>query len=293
MNGKRITVFTPTFNRKYILPKLYQSLCTQSCKDFVWLVVDDGSTDGTGELVRSWMDENQIEIRYYYQENGGKTRAQNKGVELCDTELFVCIDSDDYLSSPSVVQDNLDYWEKHSSLITAPETCGMVSYRRMLSGKQGRFPDHLQLATLSELYDSGYRGETTLVFKTEVLKKNLFPVFEGEKYVTEGYLYDQLDEVYKLLVFPYYSQDCEYQSDGITRNGWDILFRNPKSYRMYYNQCIKLKKHSKSRNMRMYIACSLIANDGRLFSASDFKLYLLLMLPLGLYQYYRLKHRKW
>jgi len=293
MMKKRLTIFTPTFNRKYILPKLYQSLCTQSCKDFVWLIVDDGSTDGTEQLVCSWMAESQIEIRYHYQENVGKTRAHNKGVELCDTELFVCVDSDDYLSSPSVVQDNLDYWDKNITLAASSRTSGMVSYRKMLSGIQGRFPDNIQLATLSELNNSGYRGETTLVFKTDVLKQNLFPVFDGEKYVTEAYLYDQLDEEYKLLVFPYYSQDCEYQPDGITRNGWDILFSNPKSYRMYYNQRIKLKKGSRQRNMRMYIACSLIANDGRLFSASDYKLYLLLMFPLGLYQYYRLKHRKW
>ena len=289
---KLITVFTPTYNRKYKLPQLYKSLCEQTCKDFVWLIVDDGSSDGTEELVRSWMEDHELEIQYHYQQNGGKMRAHNKGAELCETEYFVCIDSDDYLSSPSVIKDTLGFLEQNKELLERDDVSGVVSYRKMLSGSQGKFPENVKLATLTEL-NAGYRGETTLMFKTDVLRLYPFPVVEGEKFLTENFVYDQLDERYKLLVFPYYSQDCEFHPDGITSNAWDVLYKNPKGYRMYYNQCIKLKKGSKSHNMRMYIACSLIAGDGKLFSSSDFKGYLLRMLPLGLYQYYRLKHRKW
>jgi len=289
---KLITIFTPTYNRKYKLPQLYKSLCEQTCKDFVWLIVDDGSSDGTEELVRSWMEDHELEIQYHYQQNGGKMRAHNKGAELCETEYFVCIDSDDYLSSPSVIKDTLGFLEQNKELLERDDVSGVVSYRKMLSGSQGKFPENVKLATLTEL-NAGYRGETTLMFKTDVLRLYPFPVVEGEKFLTENFVYDQLDERYKLLVFPYYSQDCEFHPDGITSNAWDVLYKNPKGYRMYYNQCIKLKKGSKSHNMRMYIACSLIAGDGKLFSSSDFKGYLLRMLPLGLYQYYRLKHRKW
>lgn len=289
---KLITVFTPTYNRKYKLPQLYKSLCEQTCKDFVWLIVDDGSSDGTEELVRSWMEDHELEIQYHYQQNGGKMRAHNKGTELCETEYFVCIDSDDYLSSPSVIKDTLGFLEQNKELLERDDVSGVVSYRKMLSGSQGKFPENVKLATLTEL-NAGYRGETTLMFKTDVLRLYPFPVVEGEKFLTENFVYDQLDERYKLLVFPYYSQDCEFHPDGITSNAWDVLYKNPKGYRMYYNQCIKLKKGSKSHNMRMYIACSLIAGDGKLFSSSDFKGYLLRMLPLGLYQYYRLKNRRW
>lgn len=289
---KLITVFTPTYNRKYKLPQLYKSLCEQTCKDFVWLIVDDGSSDGTEELVRSWMEDHELEIQYHYQQNGGKMRAHNKGAELCETEYFVCIDSDDYLSSPSVIKDTLGFLEQNKELLERDDVSGVVSYRKMLSGSQGKFPENVKLATLTEL-NAGYRGETTLMFKTDVLRLYPFPVVEGEKFLTENFVYDQLDERYKLLVFPYYSQDCEFHPDGITSNAWDVLYKNPKGYRMYYNQCIKLKKGSKSHNMRMYIACSLIASDGKLFSSSDFKGYLLRMLPLGLYQYYRLKNRRW
>lgn len=290
---KLITVFTPTYNRKYKLPQLYKSLCEQTCKDFVWLIVDDGSSDGTEELVRSWMADNEVEIQYHYQQNGGKMRAHNKGAELCETEYFVCVDSDDQLASPKVIKDTLDFLEQNKDLAGKKEISGVVSYKKIGSVSQGKFPDNMKVAALSELYEAGFHGETTLMFKTDVLKRYPFPVVEGEKFLTEAYIYDQLDEKYKMMVFPYYSQDCEYLPDGFTNNAWDVLFKNPKSYRMYYNQCIKLNKGNKSHNMRMYIACSLLAGDGKLFSSSDFKGYLLLMLPLGLYQYYRLKHRKW
>lgn len=290
---KRITVFTPTYNRKYILPKLYDSLCCQERKDFLWLIVDDGSTDGTEELVRQWMSDSVLDIEYHYQENRGKMAAHNEGVRLCTTELFVCVDSDDLLASPSVIGDTLDFWDKNSSVAQLETTSGMVSYRKMVSKKQCYFPENVKLATLSAINESGFDGETTLVYKTNILRKYPFPVVEGEKFITEDIVYDQIDLCYKMLVFPYYSQVCEYQPGGYTCNGWDVLFKNPKGYRKYYNQCIKLRRGSRSYNMRMYIACSLIAGDGRTFAESDFKLLLLLMFPLGLYQYHRLCHKKW
>lgn len=290
---KLITVFTPTYNRKSLIPHLYKSLCEQDCQDFVWLVVDDGSSDGTEELLRCWMAEGKVDIRYYYQQNAGKMQAHNRGVELCETEYFVCIDSDDYLSSPTVIRDTLAFLADNKDVLSRDDVSGVVSYRKMLSGPQGQFPEGVKLATLTELANAGFNGETTLMFKTSVIRRFRFPLVEGEKFMTEDFIYDQMDEQYKMLVFPYYSQDCEYQADGFTRNGWEVLFKNPKSYRIYYNQCIRLGRGDKSRNMRMYIACSLIANDGKMFSSSDFKGYLLLMLPLGFYQYHRLKQRKW
>src|SRR5699024_7599204 len=97
-----LTIFTPTYNRAYILPKLYNSLVEQSNKDFVWLIVDDGSTDNTKKLVFTWIRENKISIKYYYQKNQGKSIAHNKGVKETDTELFSCVDSDDYLTKDCV-----------------------------------------------------------------------------------------------------------------------------------------------------------------------------------------------
>ncbi len=275
------------------MPRLYESLCQQTSKDFYWLVVDDGSTDGTKEQMARWQADGLVDIQYHYQANAGKSMAHNKGVCLCETELFVCIDSDDCLSSPTVVEDTLNYWNQNSEWSSLDATSGMVSYRKMLSGNFSPFPEGVKLSTLSHLYECGFKGETTLVFKTSVLKKYLFPEIEGEKFITENYVYDQMDVHYKMLVFPYFSQDCEFHPDGFTRNAWDVLFKNPKGYRLYYNQAITLGKGNRSWNMRMYIACALIAKDGKLFAASDHKMLLLRMLPFGLFQYYKLLRRKW
>ena len=94
---KKLTVFTPTYNRAYVLNKCYESLKNQTVKDFVWLIIDDGSTDNTKELVENWIKENKIEIRYKYQENQGMHGAHNTAYKLISTELNTCIDSDDYM----------------------------------------------------------------------------------------------------------------------------------------------------------------------------------------------------
>ena len=97
-----LTVFTPAFNRADCLRDCYESLRKQTCRDFIWLVVDDGSSDGTGDLVKEWMQAGELEIRYHYQKNGGMHTAHNAAYELVDTELNVCLDSDDRMPEDAV-----------------------------------------------------------------------------------------------------------------------------------------------------------------------------------------------
>ncbi|MCS2864766.1 glycosyltransferase family 2 protein [Bacteroides thetaiotaomicron] len=97
-----VTVFTPTYNRAYILNDLYQSLCRQTCRKFEWLIVDDGSTDNTEGLVASWLDEGKMSLRYIKQPNGGKHRAINKGIQEANGDLFFIVDSDDYLAKNAI-----------------------------------------------------------------------------------------------------------------------------------------------------------------------------------------------
>ena len=92
-----LTVFTPTYNRAHTLPRTYASLKNQDSFCFEWLIIDDGSTDNTRELVESWIAENKIPIRYHYQENQGMHGAHNTAYRLINTELNTCIDSDDYM----------------------------------------------------------------------------------------------------------------------------------------------------------------------------------------------------
>jgi len=107
-----ITVFTPTFNRAYILPQLYESLLRQNNKNFIWLIIDDGSSDNTNELVQSWINSNIINIQYHYKVNGGMHTAHNLAYNLINTELNMCIDSDDYLID-NAIEKILTFWGKN------------------------------------------------------------------------------------------------------------------------------------------------------------------------------------
>ena len=102
MNKPLLTVFTPTYNRKHLLPVLYKSLCAQTDKNFIWLLIDDGSSDGTEETVKQWQNENKINIEYFYKKNGGMHTAHNAAYRLISTELNVCIDSDDSMPEDAV-----------------------------------------------------------------------------------------------------------------------------------------------------------------------------------------------
>ena len=107
-----LTVFTPTFNRAHTLCRTYQSLCRQTCMDFNWLIIDDGSTDDTRELVSDWINVEKIKIKYVYKENGGLHTGYNKAIDVIDTELCVCIDSDDWMPDDAV-EKILSFWDKN------------------------------------------------------------------------------------------------------------------------------------------------------------------------------------
>lgn len=91
MAEKTLTVFTPTFNRRELLTRCYESMCRQTNKDFVWMIVDDGSTDDTKKFADEWKKNSDLEIRYIYKDNGGLHTAYNVAIENIDTELCVCI----------------------------------------------------------------------------------------------------------------------------------------------------------------------------------------------------------
>ncbi len=231
---KLLTIFTPSYNRAYILPKLYNSLKSQSVKDFRWLIVDDGSSDDTFELVKAWRQEDLIEIEYISQENGGKMSAHNNGVLSAKTELFVCVDSDDFLVG-TAVENIIEFWQSSNP---PPNICGIVAYRGSDENVAlgNKFPLGITKSTLSGLYEKGFSGDTTLVFRTEVLKEHLFPIIGKEKFITEAFVYDQIDRKYELLTLSKVLTICEYRDDGLTNNGENVLRNNPCGYSAYMIQ---------------------------------------------------------
>ncbi len=238
---KKLTVFTPTYNRGYILGKCYDSLCKQTSKDFVWLIVNDGSTDNTELLVGEWIKEKRIDIQYIKQCNAGKHVAHNTGVLACKTEMFICVDSDDYLTE-NAVYEILEAWEQVSSDESLAGFIALRGYseKRLMSTE---LPHSTKKCSISELYIKyGFKGETTLVFKTRILKEYLYPVFEGERFVTEAVVYDQISQKYKMLLLNKVFYLAAYLDDGYTNNIRNIHKQNKKGYLFYLIQRIRFSK---------------------------------------------------
>ncbi|MGL4944876.1 MAG: glycosyltransferase family A protein, partial [Fusobacteriaceae bacterium] len=209
---KILTVFTPTYNRAYILHKCYESLCRQSCKDFIWVIIDDGSSDNTKNLVQSWIEKKIIEIRYYYQENLGMHGAHNKAYEVIDTEINVCIDSDDYMTDDAV-EIILDCWKKNKR----DDICGIGALDIYTNGEVigTQFPLNLKESKHFDIFKvHKVRGDKKFIYRTELVKKNPYPIFKGEKYVGLDYKYMKLDHEYSLILINKPLCVVEYLEDG-------------------------------------------------------------------------------
>ena len=241
-----LTVFTPTYNRAYILPRLYESLLKQTDRNFEWVIVNDGSTDNTRELVKEWINENKFTIRYYEQENQGKPMAHNMGVEMSSGEIFTCVDSDDFLTDNAIEIIN----RKWNECKKEKKCIGIVGTRIKLDGQpvgSGIIPG-VQNSTLYDLYNKHkYTGDTILVYKTEILKKYKFPKIEGEKFIPETYLYNQLDAEGELATIKDGVYVCEYLNDGYTNNSVKLINNNPKGYILAAEQELTIAKKIEER----------------------------------------------
>ena len=232
--GKMLTVFTPTYNRAYILPQLYHSLCAQTCKDFTWLIVNDGSNDNTEALIRQWRQDNIVDIVYCYQKNAGKMTAYNQGLLLTTTPLFMCVDSDDYLTNDAVESVVLI----SKKILLDSNLSGIVAYKGNENGTilGTEFPKDITKHSLRKLYEKGFQGDTSLVYKTSVAQKYLFPILPGEKFISEMYVYNQIDEWYELYLLRKVLTICSYLDDGYTKNGYALVKNNPMGWALIYQQ---------------------------------------------------------
>lgn len=233
------TVFTPTYNRSYIIGKLYESLIRQSFRDFEWLVVDDGSTDDTGTLIAKFVAENKIPIRYIRQENGGKHRAINRGVREAHGELFFIVDSDDYLADNALERTAQHY----SKIRRNPEFCGVSGLRILPNGEKAGGEENWSIidATAKEIRTKyGVKGDLAEVWKTEILGRFPFPEFEGETFCGEMLVWRRIARAgYKLRFFYEKIYICDYLPDGLTRNPKTTGARGRKATLLINFECFK------------------------------------------------------
>ena len=284
-----LTIFTPTYNRAYCLTRLYESLVKQTVQKFEWIIVDDGSSDETLELVKQWIDEQKIVITYEYQENAGKPSAYNRGVELASAELFTCVDSDDYLMDDAV-EIILQQWDECSDAI------GILNFKIDESGSAiTDIRDSVKYSTLGDAYRKhGLTGDTLLTFRTALLKKYPFPKFEDEKFVPEAYLYDQLDKEGKLYFGCREIYVGEYLEDGLTASIHKINAMNPHGYKAFIKQRVEYEiEDRKDVKTIMLDIVRLISINMVLRQKTSIEMRRLwkfvsfLLFPLGLYRYRR------
>jgi glycosyltransferase involved in cell wall biosynthesis len=221
---KKLTVFTPTYNRAKLLHNLYKSLLEQTSKDFIWIIVNDGGKDNTEQLVNNWILENKLNIIYVTQENQGKSIAHNKGIELCKTELFLCVDSDDILEK-SAVERILNIYEK---IQNKEGLWGIVGPKRSIKGKINKnFPKINQPLRFCDIYEKfNYKGEAYIVIITKYAKEFKFPKFENEKLMPESVLYDTLDIDKKVYIINDELYIYDYQENGYSYNKFKLVLNN-------------------------------------------------------------------
>lgn len=278
-----LTIFTPAYNRAHTLPRTYQSLQEQDCKDFVWLIVDDGSSDNTKQLVEEWQrQDNGFEIQYIYKENGGMHTAHNTAYENINTELNVCIDSDDELAK-GAVKCILDIWSR----MDQKKYAGIIGLDAdMNTGKiiGTKFPEDMKETTLRGVYDNGGSGDKKLVYRTDIMKKlPPYPVFPGEKYVSLGWKYQLCDQKYKLITTNTVLCNVEYQQDGSSMNMLRQYLKNPNGFAFIRRENMKYIKSIKRNFIDCihYVSSSVIAGNRKYISESPKKFMTVLAIPFG------------
>ncbi|MEN8076849.1 glycosyltransferase family A protein [Clostridioides difficile] len=289
-----LTVFTPTYNRAYTLHKCYESLKRQTIKDFKWLIVDDGSTDDTRELVEDWIKEdNGFEIKYIYQENQGMHGAHNTAYENIDTEINVCIDSDDYMTDDAVEKIKSKWLEVRGN----NKLSGIIGLDAYAMGQVigDRFPSDLKEYTLFDLYNKrGITGDKKLVYRTELIKKYPYPVYEKEKYVGLAYKYYKLDQEYDLALMNEVLCIVEYMDDGSSLNMFKQYMKNPRGFAFYRIENMKNPKGNlkyKFKECIHYVSSSLILKNPKFLKETPLKILTLLATPFGTALYFYIKKK--
>lgn len=279
-----ITVYTPTYNRGYCLHQLYYSLLRQSVSpdSFMWLIVDDGSTDNTENLVKEWCKKSPFKISYFKQKNEGKMAKLNFIHNIIDTELCMCIDSDDYLTDDalSIIYNE---WKK---IKNRKEIAGMVGLDIYKNGDivGTAFPPSMNKIKFSHFKKNKIKGDKKFIYRTAIIKSYPpYPSFEGERFPAPGYLYRLIDENYDLWIINKPLCIIEYLDDGLSKNKFGQFRKYPKSFMFYRKERMRLAISYSDRfwNAVHYVSSCIFARKNP-FIQNKYYLTTILALPFGL-----------
>ena len=297
MNTK-ITVFTPTYNRAYILDNAYKSLISQQYKNFKWIIVDDGSTDETKAMVKKWINEDLIDKKYVYQSNQGRFAAFNNAKIYFDGDLVITLDSDDYLKNEALI-NIVRFWER---IDDKDKISGIIAY---FEGSDGivigsDFPRDLSIEKSYVLYDKFKMiGDKFMIYRNDLIQKVNYKIYKNERFGGDAIIFNEINDIYPMIIYREKLCHREYQTDSITNNLIKHHYNSPKGMRDHYLDALYHEKYNKWNIIKHtvgYIAFSKIANDKFreiYVKANRKKLLTTLIIPGYLYaSYLKFKNKK-
>ncbi|MBQ7896608.1 MAG: glycosyltransferase family 2 protein [Oscillospiraceae bacterium] len=294
MSKCKLTVLTPTFNRAGTLGLAYESLCNQSCKDFIWLIVDDGSADETSTIVSQWqLRQNGFDIQYFHKENGGKHTAINFAAKHIVTDLVLILDSDDYLTADAV-STVLESWKNYGS---DTSLCGLSFHKGYDNIRPIQaFPQKICRSNHIDFrINSNFPGDCCEVIRTDVLRQFPFPEYPGERFLGEGYLWVNAAHKYDTVYISKIIYICNYLDGGLTKSGRKMRLRNPRGgmltskVEMHPRICIK-QRIKKAILYSCYGFAAGLSID-EIVKSSGYPAIVAIFLPLG-YFFYRYWNRQ-
>ncbi len=256
--SKKITIFTPTYNRAYCIHELYKSLKRQSCKDFEWIILDDGSTDNTNQLCEKWIrEDNEFEIIYIKTRNNGKMTAINKGVKLSTTPLFFIVDSDDYL-----LDDTVKWILQSAKDILYDDSFAGLSGLRKIQSVEAKHNFNYIDATNLERRKYNLIMDMAECYKTDILRKYPAPEIEGESYLSPSIVWNSIAlDGYKIRYYNKVIYIAEYRPDGLTMAGPEKFKKNPIGWAKLIQLNIKCKNDIEYSEFQYYLYYNEVKNN--------------------------------
>jgi len=289
---KTLGIITTTYNRGYCIHQVYESLVKQECKDFMWLVIDDGSTDNTKEIIQKFIDENKIEIEYIYHDNMGMTASRNVAYENIKTKINTIIDSDDWLEDDAISKI-INFWEKNNNKTVA----GIIALNKKTNGnKIGKnLPNNVKQCTFTDLeqkYKCG--GDKKFIYRSDISRKYSYPRFENENYFPASYKFSLIDLDYEMLLMNEYVCIVDINETGATFNRVNQYKTCAKGFAFYRNEMMRIWKRPLyiAKSAIHYISASKFAKDKYYIRNASNKKYVILCLPIGLLFHKYLQHTK-
>ena len=278
-----LTIFTPAYNRADLLPRAFHALCAQKNKDFVWLIIDDGSTDNTAQVVESFQNQDAgFEIRYFRKENGGLHTAYNAAIELADTELSMCIDSDDWIAEDAV-EKIISLWRE----VRRPDCAGILALDAMPDGTPTCHIDAEGYINMNQYnLTHAWGGDRKLVVRTDLYKSVApMPSFAGEKNFNPQYMHIRIAENYEFYVMNEVLCYVDYQDAGMSASIFRQYMNSPNSFAEYRRMKMTVKQNTLKNIVRNAIhydsSCILAGKPLEIVTRSPRKAITLMVAPIG------------